>query len=1168
MSVRFEAFFLALAVTFSNGALPAGATSTQADDPASLVDPFVGTSGNGFDGATDTFPGADAPFGMIQWSPDTPSQPAGGGYNYYDSAITGFSMTHLSGPGCSVFGDIGILPTIGPVTDPASASQPFSHASEAATPGYYEIMVGMPGIRTQLAAATRAGVGSFTYPPSPQANLLINASSNQAGVSDADVRIVGADEVVGSATSGWFCGMPGKYTVYFALRFDRPFAAYGTWISKRLMPQTQESSGSGAGGWVTFDTTVSPRVRMKAALSWVSVAGAQANLRSDATTFDVDAIRAATARRWSTELSRIRIDGGTATQRRVFYTALYHTMLHPNVYSDADGEYRGFDGLVHRVDRGHVEYATFSGWDVYRTEIPLLAVLEPARTSDMMRSLVHAAQQSGWLPKWSLVNVETAVMGGDPSDPMLSSAYAFGARDFDARAALAAMVKGATQTSGALGQGWYYQRPGLDEYISRGYVVNTHTTNVAPVANGASLTLEYSLDDYSIAQLANALGDRQTYATMLARSQNWSNLFDRSTGLIAPRDPDGAFVQTPITEYGQSGFQEGTAAQYTWMVPQDFGGLVNAMGGREKALTELDAFFSQIDAGQDKPFAWMGNEPSIGSPWAYLSAGAPWKSQRLIRDVMTQLWGDTPDGIPGNDDLGTMSAWYVWCALGIYPQYPASAVLDLGAPLFPHASIRVPGGANIDIDAPDASADAAFVRSAQVGGKSWPRSWIAFSPARPIRLRFSLSSVPDKGWAAAPGDSPPSYAGAPAHFPASTTASISNPAPAALTLAAGGTASIRFSIANAATAPESIAWHVDAPDDIAVTPSTGRVDLIAAATHDVDVRVAVGSSVRSGLYDISVWGQADSGALVARATAAVRVMRPGESLALAYVANAFDNAISPVDLRTHAVGASIIVGELPRDLAVSPDGKRVYVANNASNDVSVVDTATQTVVATVPVGKGPWGIRVTPDGSTVWVANNTDGSVQSIDTATLQARAPISVGRAPENIAMAPDGSMLYVADSTSNDVVPVDIRKGVASAAIAVGARPRAVTVAPDGKTVYVSSYGDNSVTPIDVATEKAGRSIAVGVAPRGLTASPDGKWLFVANFGSNTVTPVDIATQTPRAPVAVGLNPVAIIFDAGSTTAFVLNSDDNDCVTIDMRTLRVGEPIRVGDRPLSIAR
>lgn len=1161
---------IAIALTLALVFAPATpAAPPVVSDPASYVDPLVGTSGNGYDGAIDTFPGADAPFGMVQWSPDTPSQPAGGGYNYGDSAITGFSLTHLSGPGCNVFGDTGILPMTGPVTAPAAASQLFSHASEVASPGYYEIRVGMPSVRVQLSATARTGLGRFTFPPSPQADILVNASSNQNGVSTSDVRVANPTEIVGSASSGWFCGMPGTYTVYFVLDFDRPFAMHGTWLAKTVSPGADEASGIGSGAWVSFDTTADPTVNVKVALSWVSVDGARANLRAEAHSWDIDAVRASAYRAWDSELGRVRIGGGTDEQRRVFYTALYHTMLHPNIYSDADGRYRGFDGRVHAADRGHIEYATFSGWDIYRTEVPLLAMLEPARTSDMMRSLVHAAQQSGWLPKWSLVNAETAVMGGDPSDPIIAGAYAFGARDFDARAALSAMVKGATRTGGPLGQGWYFQRPGLDEYLSRGYVVNDHTTNVAPLANGASLTLEYSLDDFSISQLARALGDARTASTMAARSENWTNLFDGWSGLITPRDRDGAFERAPLNENGQNGFQEGTAAQYTWMVPQGYSTLFEGLGGRQRAVAALDAFFTQIDAGQAEPYAWMGNEPSIGSPWAYLSAGAPWKAQAVIRDVMTQLWGDTPDGIPGNDDLGTMSAWYVWCALGLYPQNAAAPVLDIGAPLFPYARVRVPHGATLDIRSPGASAAAAYVRSVRLGGSPWSRSWISFDAARPVKLEVSVSATPNRYWASAPADAPPSYAAGAAKFPAYSASTIMPPAPAELTLAPGASASFRFAIQNASTAPDTIAWTAQASDPLTVSPLNGRLDAAAAAASSINASVAVAPHTPSGLYDFSIAGVAGSGAALARVTGVVRVMAPGERLpALAYVANFFDNEVAPFDPRTHAVGQPIVVGELPREVAISPDGRRVYASDNGANAVSVIDTASQSVVATISVGRSPWGVRVSPDSSTVWVANGGDDTIQPIDAATLVPGKPIAVGLNPEDIAISPDGSMLWVVDVNSGEVTPVDARTDTALDPIAVGPHPRGIAISPDGRRLFVSNFAGNSVTPIETATRKPGTAIPVGVAPRGLVVSPDNRMLYVADFGSNEVSRIDLTTMTALAPIPAGLNPVAVGLDASGSTLFVVDQDDNNCLPIDLATLRAGSPIPLGDRPMSFAR
>lgn len=1140
---------------------PAAAESTD-----SLVDPLVGTSGNLTDGPSDTFPGADAPFGMVQWSPDTTSQPAGGGYLYNDDQITGFSLTHLSGPGCAVFGDISILPTIGPISEPPVPKQPFTHVTEQASPGYYALALGQPSILSRLAVTTRSGLGSFTFPQTPQANILINAASNQAGVASASVRFVSDEEVVGSATAGWFCGMPGSYTVYFALRFNRPPLSYGTWLGDHVSSQSAQANGARAGAWATFDTTNQQTVKLQAALSFVSVDGALGNLRREASTWDVDAVRNATAAAWRAELNRVRVEGGTPLQQRVFYTALYHAMLHPNVYSDADGSYTGFDGRVHRADPGHVEYATFSGWDIYRTQIPLLALLDPQRASDMMRSLVHVAQQSGWLPKWSLLNAESAVMGGDPSDPIIAGAYAFGARNFDVRAALAAMIKGATQAGGVPGQGWYIQRPGLGEYQELGYVVNDHTTNVAPVPNGASLTLEYALDDFSIAQLAQSSGDEATFRTMMARSQNWSNLFDQSSGLMAPRDRGGAFMQTPITENGQSGFQEGNAAQYTWMVPQDLRALVDAMGGSAAATAKLDLFFTQLDAGQDKPYAWLGNEPTIGSPWVYLSAGAPWKAQRVIRDALTQLWGDTPDGIPGNDDLGTMSAWYVWCAMGLYPQYPAAPVLDIGAPLFSRIVVAVPGEGGITIVAPLASADNAYVESLRLNGKPWSRSWISFSPSRPVRLDFALGSTPNPQWAASAGDAPPSYElGAP-RFPASTLVSFSLDN-AELRIEPGGTSDFPFAI-NDAAGSSSVSWRAVAPANFVLSESSGSARLSAGTNPVAGVHLSVSSSTRPGLYNVTILGTVDSGALIQRVTRVVRVGREGGEIPVAYVTDFFDDSITAVDPETWAFGTPIAVAQYPRDLTVSPDGQRAYTAGEGANVVSVVDLARHSTIATIRVGTSPWGIRISPDGRTVWVANNGDNTVQPIDTSRLVAGAPIRVGLAPGDLAITPNGAILFVADQNSDDVTPIDVHRQVALAPIPVGARPRGLALTPDGKTLFVSDMGSDSVTPIDVATLQAQAPLGVGVAPRGLAVSPDGQWLYVTNFGTNDVTPIEVATRRVGRAIPVGLNPTAVTFDASGKTAIVAQSGDNDCVLIDVQTRTVSAPIPVGTRPTAIAR
>jgi predicted alpha-1,2-mannosidase len=1142
--------------------------------PADKVDPLVGTSTTAIGGQIDTFPGADAPFGMMQWSPDTPSQPAGGGYNYNDGTITGFSLTHLSGPGCSVGGDVSILPYVGALGPPdapdlSKVQQPFAHAAEIAQPGYYRSLVGAQPIVSQLTVTTRTGLGSFTFPASTMSNFFINASSDQAGAGETSVRLSG-NEVSGAVTTGWFCGMPDSHTVYFALQFNRPWTSSGTWQlgGANLLPNRTDAHGSSVGAWVTFDTTQNPTVEIKAAISYVSVAGAEANLRAEATTWNIDQVRRAAQSSWAQELGRISVSGGSDKDQRIFYTALYHAMLHPNVFSDADGSYRGFDDQVHKTDAGHVEYANFSGWDVYRTQMPLIAMLDPVRTSDMMRSFVDAAKQWGFLPRWSLANTESGVMGGDPADPSIAGAYAFGARDFDARAALQAMVKGATDVSSPPGLGWYLERPGLDEYLTRGYVVNTHTTNVSPVPNGASLTLEYSLDDFSIAQFAKAIGDQTTYRAMMQRAQNWATLFDQSTGLIAPRDADGAFQQTPITDAGQSGFQEGNAAQYTWMVPQNYASLIGGMGGDAAAQAKLDAYFAQINAGQDKPYAWLGNEPSLGSPWVYLSAGAPYKEETVVRAALVQLYGDTPDGIPGNDDLGTMSAWYVWCALGLYPQNPATPVLDLGTPLFPHARIAVPDGAEIAIDATQASDDAAYIEKVAVNGRPWSKSWVPFAVDRPMRLTFAVGTRPNTSWAAAPQDAPPSYALGPVSFPPSTSESFAFEGPAQIDVAPGAIAGFSYFALSPPSTNPSVTPQIDAEDPLSASPTMAMGSIHRFRLME---RLQVKADAQPGLYRVYLSGKAQNGAILPRSSIVVRVIRPGQSLRLGYIANFFGDSITPIDPNTDMTGVDIPVGLNPRDLALSPDGTRVYVADNGSNDVSVVDTASQKTIATVKVGNAPWGIRVTPDGKTVWVANSGDNTVQPIDTTTLLAGPPVTVGAQPGGIAMAPDGKTLYVADQSGNAITPVDVNSGKALAPIPVGAQPRTVLVAANSAIIFSSDKGANTVTIAGVSSAEGSTigplTVPVGVLPKALALSPDGTMLYVADSGGNSVTPIDLATHSALAPIVVGYEPVAIGISRDGASAFVVNLGDNDCVVVDLKTHALTKSIPLAAWPVAIA-
>ncbi|HET7813336.1 MAG TPA: GH92 family glycosyl hydrolase [Candidatus Baltobacteraceae bacterium] len=1131
----------------------------HAQGRTALVDPFLGTSTtpDGSD-VIDDFPGADVPFGMVQWSPDTPSQNAGGGYEYNDKAIQGFSLTHLSGPGCGVFGDFRVLPVSGEVSQPWKAQQPFAHADETASPGYYAVTLGNPGIRAEIGVTPRTGIARFTFPAGAKANLLFNIASDQAGVRNAGFSVTGPNEVEGFADTGGFCGMPDRYSVYFVAQFDAPVSSTGTWHGT-TQNALRSVTGADSGGWVSFDTSKSAIVHMRVAISFVDTNGARANLAADKAGWDLNRVRSDAAAAWERVLDRIDVAGGTNDEQRQFYTAFYHAMLHPNLFDDADGRYRGYDGMVHRVRTGHHEYANFSDWDIYRTLVPLQALVAPDEVSDMMQSLVDAAKQDVFLPRWALVNGATSVMGGDSVDPVIAGAYAFGARGFDVRGAIAAMVKGASDLHAAPADGWYVERPELAEYLQNGYIVNTHVTSVSPVPNGASETLEYALDDFSIAQLAKAGGDEAVYRTFMKRSSNWANLFDTATGWVAPRDRDGAFEQTPITSAGQSGFQEGNAAQYTWMVPQDLGGLIRGMGGAAATRQKLDTFFSQINAGQDKPYAWLGNEPTLGSPWVYLSAGAPYRAQQIVRTAMTTMFADTPHGIPGNDDLGTMSAWYMWSAMGLYPQNPSVRILDIGSPIFTSVTLHSPHGLEIAITAPQAADAAPYVQSLRVNGKATQKTWLALPARGRVTLDFALAATPNAQWGAAPQDAPPSFALQPVHFPASSPVLLTSTA-SQLAAAGDGTTSASFVIDNSAgTSAETIAWKAQLPAGFSAQPAAGTVTVAAAAQQTVALTLQ-SANAAPGLWNVPIVARSARGARIPALTFALRIERAADPPSLGFIENRFDDTITPFDPVTLGFGAPVAAGKEPRDAVFSPDRKTLYVADRGGQSLAIVDAATMKA-SFVKVGQSPDGTAISADGKTVWIANYDDNSVQAIDTATRVAGKPIAVGLNPRYCALTPDGRMLLVTNVNGNTVTPIVLQTRQPGADIPVGAHPSGIAVTPDGTLALVANSGSGTVTPIDLtgALPRPLAPVSAGLGASMIAISPDGRTALVSNFSAATVSEIDIATRTSRT-IKVGLAPYGIAFSKDGKTAWVVARGDGALVPIHVATGKAGKQIPVG--------
>jgi predicted alpha-1,2-mannosidase len=728
---------------------------------------------------------------MVQWSPDTtPSAPHSGGYDHRDNHIRGFGLTHLSGAGCALYGDFPFMPTTEPLTaSPAAAVgggldgrfQPgFSHSDESARPGLYSVRLNPvrgADIDVALTATTRTGMVRFEFPRSPHASVLIDAGGS-AQPNDLAAVAVDPDrrEITGSASSGLFCGQRPRYRIYFAARFGRDFDAYGTWRGGALDPGGRAAEDAAtptanprttaqAGAYASFDSRRNRVVTARVGVSFVSVDGARANLAAESEGAGFGQMADRARKRWNQALGRIRVSGGPRRLRDTFYTALYHAFLAPRTFSDVGGLYPGMDGQVHRA-HGYTQYADFSGWDVYRSEVQLLALLAPRRAGEMMRSLLADAEQSGCLPRWPYANGQSMTMVGDPADPMLASAAAFGA-EFDRRAALAAMVWGATEPCRSA-NGEYLQRQGLDSYLQLGYVpfdLDTNTRNANSIYGdpdavwgSAATTLEYAVDDFAIAQLAaRSFHDRATYLAFMRRSANWRRLFNPASGMVEPRFADGGFPEG-YDNLGGGGFVEGNSAQYTWMVPHDPAGLIQRLGGRRVAAARLDRFLRQLNGGPGgthSDHALLGNEPTLGTPWLYDWMGRPYRTQAVIRRALLGLYDTAPDGYPGNDDLGTLSAWYVFGALGLYPAVPGVGLLAIGSPLFPRAEIHLPQRRRALILG---SGRGPYVQSLRLDGRAHSKPWTTYCAlARGATLSFRLGPRPNRRWGVGAAAAPPSF---------------------------------------------------------------------------------------------------------------------------------------------------------------------------------------------------------------------------------------------------------------------------------------------------------------------------------------------------------------------------------------------------------------------------
>lgn len=660
-------------------------SSNHRNDLTCYVNPLIGTAGNG-----NTFPGAVRPWGMVSVSPHTDQQ-APSGYLHGEPWFYGLGHVHLSGTGCADLGSVILTVSRGDI-ESEPQSYRCHYRDETVQPGYYTICLEEPSVRVEATASIRCGFTRFVPTTDDKINILINAGSSLGGVKGGMVEIISADEVAGYNIAGGFCGEDNRQRVYFVARFSEPAKRSGIWtgteISKEKFGETETDE---VGTWLIFDAKRGKSIDVKIGISYVSTDNARENLEQEIPHWNFEKVRKAATAAWQRQLVRVQLEGGTESDRIKFYSALYHVLIHPNIISDVNGDYplMGRSGVGKVKER--VRYSIFSLWDTYRTLHPLLTLLYPERQSEIVKSMLDMYKESGYLPKWELAGNETFMMVGDPAPIVIADCYIKGIRDFDADLALEAMLKPALLIPGESAPPI---RAGYHEMLHYGYIPFEQDTNrVWWVWGPVSTTLEYCLSDWATAKMAQSLGKEDISSEFFKRSGLYRNLFDKKTLFMRPRCRDGSWMEpfNSLTTEGSGtwegsggpGYVEGNAWNYSWFVPHDVPGLMELFGGAVTFAEKLKTCFSE------RHFT-INNEPDIAYPYlfTYLPNEVQ-ETRRLVAKIRNENFGIGPDGLPGNDDAGTISAWFVFSALGFYPVCPAVDDYRLGIPLFPKATIRL-----------------------------------------------------------------------------------------------------------------------------------------------------------------------------------------------------------------------------------------------------------------------------------------------------------------------------------------------------------------------------------------------------------------------------------------------------------------------------------------------
>jgi len=705
------------------------------------VNPFIGTDFTG-----NTYPGVQAPFGMVQLSPDNglPGWDRISGYFYPDSTIAGFSHTHLSGTGAGDLYDISFMPVTLPYKEadaPLGIHSLFSHDEETASAGYYQVRLKDYDINVELTATERCGIQRYTFPEADAAIFLnLRKAMNWDFTNDTRIEVVDSVTIQGYRFSdGW----ARDQRIYFRTRFSKPFASVQ--LDTAAVIRDGKRIGSSAIARFDFHTSAGEQILVTTAISGVSMEGAARNLAAEAPADDFDKYLAVTRKNWNEQLSKVEIKSNDIDEKVKFYTALYHSMLAPTIYSDVDGAYYGPDKQVHQAD-GWTNYSTFSLWDTYRAAHPLYTYIEPQRVNDMVKSFLAFSEQNGRLPVWNFYGSETDMMIGYHAVPVIVDAYLKGIGDFDPKKALAACVATANIDE--------YRGIGL--YKKYGYVPYDVTDHYNSENWSLSKTLEYAYDDYCIARMAEKLGERQIADEFDKRSLNYKNVYNSQTTFMQPRNNKGSFIENFSPDDYTPHICESNGWQYFWSVQQDVDGLISLVGGKERFAQKLDSMFTyNPSADEDLPIFSTGmigqyahgNEPSHHVIYLFNAIGQPWKTQKYAAEVMHELYKNTPAGLCGNEDCGQMSAWYVFSAMGFYPVDPISGKYEIGTPMYPEMKMHLANGKTFTILAPAVSKENIYIQSVKLDGKPYDKSYITHEQIMNGSIfEFEMGNKPGKVW--------------------------------------------------------------------------------------------------------------------------------------------------------------------------------------------------------------------------------------------------------------------------------------------------------------------------------------------------------------------------------------------------------------------------------------